>query len=268
VRTYAAGRELEVELVSAARPGVTDEYACLAVQQPNFFGYLENVESLGGQIHAVGGLYLAAVEPVSLGLLQPPGAYGVDIAVGEGQPLGVPLQFGGPYVGIFTCRHEHLRQMPGRIVGRTTDADGRPGYVLTLQTREQHIRRERATSNICTSEQLLALAVTVYLSMMGRQGLREVAEQCYHKAHYAADRIARLHGYKLPVEGTFFNEFVVSCPGVPRDVNRWLLQRGVIGGYDVSDRFENGMVLCVTEVNSREEIDRLVEALAAFGGGA
>lgn len=267
-RTYAAGRELEVELVHPHRLTLTPEHACLAVQQPNFFGYLEDVTGLEQAVHQVGGLYLVAVEPVSLGLLKPPGAYGADIAVGEGQPLGIPLEFGGPYVGIFTCRQAYLRQMPGRIAGRTTDADGRPGYVLTLQAREQHIRRERATSNICTSEQLLALAVTVYLSTLGRQGLREVALQCYHKAHYAAARIAALEGYSLPILGTFFNEFVIRCPGPPAEVNRWLLRQGIIGGLDVSDRIENGMLLCVTEVNTRDEIERLVAALREFGGGS
>lgn len=267
VKTYAAGRELDVELVHPKVLALTNEYACLAVQQPNFFGYLENVQLLEQVIHKVGGLYLVAVEPVSLGLLKPPGAYGADIAVAEGQSLGVPVQFGGPYVGLFTCRREFLRQMPGRIVGRTLDAEGRLGYVLTLQAREQHIRRERATSNICTSEQLLALAVTVYLSLLGPQGLREVATQCYHKAHYAADQIARIDGYSLPIAGTFFNEFVVRCPGPPAELNRWLLRHGIIGGLDISDKIENGMLLCVTEVNTRAEIDRLLTVLAEFGGG-
>jgi glycine dehydrogenase subunit 1 len=205
------------------------------------------------------------VDPISLGLFRPPGEYGADIAVGEGQSLGAPLSFGGPYLGLFACRQQYLRQMPGRLVGRTTDAQGRTGYVLTLQTREQHIRRERATSNICTSQQLVALAAAVYLAAMGKQGLRQVAELCYHKAHYAAERIAALPGYSLAGEGVFFKEFVVRCPRPPAEVNRALLERGTIGGLDVSDQTPNGLLLCVTEMNTRAEIDALVEGLAVNG---
>jgi glycine dehydrogenase subunit 1 len=281
VRTYAAGRGLTVDQVTTEGPRLTDEHACLVVQQPNFFGYLEDVEALGQTAHAAGALYVAVVEPVSLALLRPPGEYGADIAVGEGQPLGIPLSFGGPYLGLFACRQEYVRQMPGRIVGRTRDADGRTGYVLTLQTREQHIRRERATSNICTSEQLVALAATVYLCAMGKQGLRRVAELCYHKAHYAAERIAGLRGYSLPLEGAFFNEFVVGCPRPVAELNRALLEEGILGGLDVSPTTgdglrrglrglreppEHAMLLCVTEMNTRGEIDRLVEALESVNG--
>jgi len=281
VRTYAAGRGLAVDQVKAEGPRLTDEYACLVVQQPNFFGYLEDVETLGQAARAAGALSVAAAEPVSLGLLRPPGEYGADIAVGEGQPLGIPLSFGGPYLGLFACRQKHMRQMPGRLVGRTRDAEGRTGYVLTLQTREQHIRRERATSNICTSEQLVALAATVYLCAMGKQGLRRVAELCYHKAHYAAERIAVLPGYRLPLEGPFFNEFVVGCPRPVAELNRTLLEEGIVGGLDVSpgtdaglapglrgmrEPPEHAMLLCVTEMNTREEIARLVEALRGLGG--
>ena len=211
--------------------------------------------------HDAGALFVAVPEAMSLGMFQPPGEYGADIVVAEGQPLGIPLSFGGPYVGLFATRQQYVRQMPGRLVGRTKDLEGRTGYVLTLQTREQHIRREKATSNICTNEQLCALAATVYLCAMGKQGLRQVAELCYHKAHYAAEKIAALPGYSLPLTGTFFQEFVVRCPRPPAEVNAALLERGIIGGLDVSDQIENGLLLCVTEMNSREEIDRLVEAL-------
>jgi glycine dehydrogenase subunit 1 len=281
VRTYAAGRGLAVEQVAAEGLRLTEEHACLVVQQPNFFGYLEDVEALGQAAHAAGTLDVAVAEPVSLGLLRPPGEYGADIAVGEGQPLGIPLSFGGPYLGLFACRQEHVRQMPGRIVGRTRDAEGRTGYVLTLQTREQHIRRERATSNICTSEQLVALAATVYLCTMGKQGLRRVAELCYHKAHYAAERIAGLPGYSLPLEGAFFNEFVVGCPRPVAELNQALLEQGILGGLNVSpgtgtglkpglrglrEPPEHAMMLCVTEMNTREEIDRLVEGLGSVNG--
>jgi glycine dehydrogenase subunit 1 len=281
VRTYASGRDLAVERVSAENLALTEEHACLAVQQPNFFGCLEDVDAPARAAHAAGALYVAVVEPVSLGLLRPPGEYEADIAVGEGQPLGVPLSFGGPYLGLFACRQEYVRHMPGRIVGRTRDIEGRTGYVLTLQTREQHIRRERATSNICTSEQLAALAVTIYLCAMGKQGLRRVAELCYHKAHYAAERIAALPGYSLPFEGLFFNEFVVGCPVPAAELNRALLEKGILGGIDVSpgsdaaleaglrglkELPEHAMLLCVTEMNTREEIDRLAEVMGSLNG--
>jgi glycine dehydrogenase subunit 1 len=195
-------------------------------------------------------------------MLAAPGDYGADIAVAEGQSLGWAPNFGGPYLGLFTCRSEYIRQMPGRIVGRTTDLDGRVAYVLTLQTREQHIRRERATSNICTSQQLVGLAAAVYLATVGKHGLRQVAEACYHKAHYAAQQIQNLSGYAVDLEPPFFKEFVVRCPKPPAEINRLLLERDIIGGLDVSSHIENGMLLCVTEVNTRAEIERLRDALA------
>ncbi len=264
VRTYAFGRDLAVDVVSPEAPTLDESHACLAVQSPNFFGYLEDMGALAEAAHRVGALLVTSTDPISLGLFRPPGSYGADIATAEGQPLGWPLTFGGPYLGLLATRREFLRHLPGRIVGRTTDRDGRTGYVLTLQTREQHIRRERATSNICTSQQLVALAATVYLAAVGRRGLRRVAELCYHKAHYAAERIAALPGYSLPLRGVFFKEFVVRCPRPPALVNEALLERGIIGGLDVSDRIENALLLCVTEMNTREEIERLVEGLAAL----
>ncbi|MCH7719178.1 MAG: aminomethyl-transferring glycine dehydrogenase subunit GcvPA [Chloroflexi bacterium] len=263
VRTYAAGRGLAVEVVSPDKASVGDGDACLAVQQPNFFGYLEELSKLSQMTHDAGALLVVSADPVSLGLFRPPAAFGADIVVGEGQPLGVPLNFGGPYVGLFACREQFVRHMPGRVVGRTKDLDGRTGYVLTLQTREQHIRRERATSNICTSQQLVALAFTVALCTLGKQGLRRMAELCYHKAHYAAGRIAELPGYDLPLDGVFFQEFVVRCPLPPAEVNGRLLELDIIGGYDVSDRIERGLLLCFSELHTREEIDRLVQALGA-----
>ena len=263
VRTYAAGRGLAVEVVSPDKASVGDGDACLAVQQPNFFGYVEELSKLSQMTHDAGALLVVSADPVSLGLFRPPAAFGADIVVGEGQPLGVPLNFGGPYVGLFACREQFVRHMPGRVVGRTKDLDGRTGYVLTLQTREQHIRRERATSNICTSQQLVALAFTVALCTLGKQGLRRMAELCYHKAHYAAGRIAELPGYDLPLDGVFFQEFVVRCPLPPAEVNGRLLELDIIGGYDVSDHIEHGLLLCFSELHTREEIDRLVQALGA-----
>jgi glycine dehydrogenase subunit 1 len=268
VRTYAFGRDLTVDVIPPDGLAMSEEHACLAVQQPDFFGYfLPDVEALEKAVHEAGALLIVSVDPISLGLFRPPGEYGADVVVGDGQSLGSPLNFGGPYLGLFACRQQYLRQMPGRIVGRTKDAQGRTGYVLTIQTREQHIRRERATSNICTSQQLVALAATVYLAAMGRQGLRRVAELCYHKAHYAAQRIAGLPGHSLPFDGLFFKEFVVRCPRPPSEVNRALLEQGIVGGLDVSPYVENGLLLSVTEMNTREEIERLVDALAQIGGG-
>jgi glycine dehydrogenase subunit 1 len=262
IKTYAAGRNEEVKVVSAANLTLNDAHACVAVQQPNFFGYMEDLTRLGAAAREAGALFVVSADPVSLGLFRPPADYGADIIVGEGQPLGVPLSFGGPYVGLFACRDRFVRHMPGRIVGQTHDVDGRTGYVLTLQTREQHIRRERATSNICTSTQLIALAFTIALCTLGKQGLRGMAELCYHKAHYAAERIAALPGYSIE-PGLFFQEFVVRCPIAPAELNRHLLERGIIGGYDVSARIERGLLLCVNELHTREEIDGLVAALRA-----
>jgi glycine dehydrogenase subunit 1 len=235
------------------------------VQHPSFLGQLEDVWALGEAAHAAGALYVAAVDPISLGMLTPPGEYGADIAVAEGQSLGWPLNFGGPWIGLFACRNEYTRQMPGRIVGRTKDLEGRTGYVLTLQTREQHIRRERATSNICTSQQLVGLANTVYLATVGKHGLRKIAETCYHKAHYAANRIDALDKYSVDTSTPFFKEFVVRCPTLPSEINEKLGEKNIIGGLDASSQIENGMLVCVTEMNTRDEIDRLCEALAEAG---
>ncbi|MFQ6020199.1 MAG: aminomethyl-transferring glycine dehydrogenase subunit GcvPA, partial [Dehalococcoidia bacterium] len=267
VRTYARGRELAVDVLPPDKPDLGPEHACLAVQQPSFFGCLEDVAAWERVAHGAGALYVVAVDPISLGLLRPPAEYGADIAVGEGQGLGWPPNYGGPYLGLFACRQEYLRQVPGRIAGRTRDQEGRSGYVLTLQTREQHIRRERATSNICTSQQLVALAATVYLTAVGKRGLRHIAELCYHKAHYAARRIDELPGYSLAFpDRPFFKEFVIRCPRPPAEINRRLLERDIIGGLDVSDSVEGGLLVCVTEANPRAEIDRLVEALGAANG--
>jgi glycine dehydrogenase subunit 1 len=277
IQTYASGREHPVDVVTGA-DAISGEHACLAVQQPNFAGTLEAVQELGAATHAAGALYVVSADPISLGMLRPPGAYGADIAVGEGQSLGCGLNYGGPFLGLFSCREGLVRNMPGRIVGQTHDLDGRTAYVLTLQAREQHIRRERATSNICTSEQLLALAAAVYLAALGPQGLRQIAALCYHRAHYAAQQICTIPGYALaafPGEegGTahgrrdFFQEFVVRCPRPPAELLAALLDRGIVGGLDVSDRFENGLLVAVTEMNPREQIDTLIEALADLATG-
>ena len=261
-RTYAAPQGVEIVDVAASAPALDDDIACLIVQYPNFFGYVEDLHAQREAARAVGALFVVSADPVACGLFKSPGAYGADIVTGEGQALGVPPSFGGPFVGLFACKQDYLRQTPGRIVGKTTDTRGREGYVLTMQPREQHIRRERATSNICTSTALIALWATVWTACMGKQGLRRLAELCHQKAHYAAARVAELPGYSLPVEGEFFQEFVVSCPRPPVEVNARLEANGVIGGLDVSDRYRNGMLLCVTETATRGDIDRLVELLA------
>jgi len=267
VQTYASGRGLPVDIVSNDS-GLTAEHACLAIQQPNFFGYLADGVALMDTAHAAGALGIAVVDPVSLALYRPPGEWGADIVVAEGASIGNELTFGGPYVGMFACREQHVRHTPGRIAGRTTDIDGRTAYVLTLQTREQHIRRERATSNISTSTQLIALRTTIAIAALGPTGLRRMAELCYHKSHYAAREITRLPGYSLPISGEFYQEFVVSCPRPVEETNQALLDAGILGGYDVSDRYPNGMLLCVTDVNSRDEIDSLVRELGRIGGGS
>ena len=264
IKTYAAGRNEEVEVVPASSLTIDDQHACVAAQQPDFFGYIDDLSAVGQTAHSAGALFVVSADPVSLGMFRAPADYGADIVVGDGQPLGVPLSFGGPYVGLFACRDLFVRYMPGRIVGRTKDIDGRTGYVLTLQTREQHIRRERATSNICTSTQLVGLAFTVALCTLGKQGLRRMAELCYHKSHYAAEQIAKLPGYDVQ-PGMFFQEFVVRCPTAPAEINRRLLERGIIGGYDVSDRIDRGLLLCFSELHTRDEIDALVKGLAVNG---
>ena len=265
IETYAQGTGLDIHPITGTHDEMKDGTACLIVQQPNFFGYVEDMAALSERAHSAGALLVVSADPMSLAMFRPPGDYDADIVVGEGQTLGVAPSYGGPYVGIFTCKQRHVRQMPGRIVGKTVDTRGREGYVLTLQTREQHIRRERATSNICTAVGLIALMSTVYMAAHGRNGLRRVAELCYHKAHYAASLIDKIPGYSLPLEGTFFREFVVQCPRPPRETNERLLEYRIIGGLDVSDRVPNGMLLCCTEVNSREEIESLARALAEIG---
>jgi glycine dehydrogenase subunit 1 len=225
---------------------------------------MEDLSSLSRKTHASGGLFIVSVDPIALGMFSPPGDYDADIVTGECQPLGIPLSFGGPYTGLLACKKQYLRQMPGRIVGCTTDQQNRKGYVLTLQTREQHIRREKATSNICTSESLMSLTAAIYLATLGKQGLRQIAEACYHKSHYTASLIGKIPGYRLPLGSTFFQEFVVECPKSPREINHQLLKAGILGGLDISSIISNGMLFCVTEMNTAEEIHKLVKTLQSI----
>jgi len=264
-RTYAGGRAVPVDVLPPDGAGLTDAHACLAIQQPNGLGFLEDMARLGERAREAGALFVVDVDPIALGLFRPPGVYGADLVTASGQSLGNGLNFGGPHTGILAAKEKYLRHLPGRIVGRTADQDGRAAYVLTLQTREQHIRRERATSNICTSQQLLALATAVYLATLGPGGLRQVAELCYHRAHYAAAEITALPGFRLASDAPFFKEFTVVCPKPPRALLAGLLERGILGGLDVSDRVEHGLMIAVTELNPRSEIDALVAALRAEG---
>ncbi len=279
LRTYLPGEQVAITGDENLRANLGDlkgmldaDTACLIIQNPSFFGELMDVEGLADAVHAVGALLVVVANPIiSLGLLKPPGDYGADIVVAEGQPLGAGLNYGGPYLGVFAARERYVRRMPGRLVGETMDTHGRRGYVLTLTPREQHIRREKATSNICTNQGLVALMAGMYLAYMGKSGLRAVAEACYHKAHYAAAVIDKLNGYQVVNYAPFFNEFPVKCPKPVLEINAMLLEEGILGGYDLESDYphaENEMLICVTEMNTREQIDRLVAALASVERGA
>ena len=264
IHTYCQSQDIAVEVISPTNAILDNETACLVLQYPNYFGNIEDMQGLIDLAHSNGGLAVVSTDPTAMGMFQTPGHYGADIVTGDGQPLGIPSSYGGPYVGLFATKQEYIRQMPSRLSGRTVDKNGKTGYVLTLQTREQHIRRERATSNICTNEALYALASTIYLAAMGKQGLRQVAELCYHKSHYAATKIAELPGYSLPIDSPFFQEFVIQCPVSPIDINKKLMEENILGGLDVSEQIQNGMLLCVTEMSSQDDITALVAALSEF----
>ena len=240
--------------------------AAVIVQSPNFFGIIEELEEIAEAAHANQSLLIVSADPISLALLKPPGEAGADIVVGEGQPLGSPLSFGGPYLGFFAARKNLLRKMPGRIVGQTADKQGRRGFVLTMQTREQHIRREKATSNICSNQGLNALAATIYLSAMGRQGLYDAAVQCAQKAHYAYDKLIQTGCFKPVFDAPFFREFAVRYTGDVNRLNEALLGHGILGGYALEksyDELENAWLVAVTEKRTRQEIDALAGKAAA-----
>jgi glycine dehydrogenase subunit 1 len=272
LETYAANLDIKVATLpapqgwldpDAARPAVDAETLCVVVQHPNFFGNLEEVEALSKLAHACGALFIVSFDPISLGLLKRPGQYQADIAIAEGQCLGNPMAFGGPYLGILACREEYVRKIPGRLVGQTVDRQGRRCWVLTLQTREQHIRRERATSNICTNQGLFALRAAVYLAALGPKGLGETADLCTRKAHYAAQQLTRLAGVKLRFARPFFKEFVVQVPGdVPALLAR-LLKAGYHGGLPMGRWYPalgNCLAVAVTEKRTKAEIDGFVAA--------
>lgn len=272
VQTYCFASDTELSIIPA-QDGKTDltaldrlldeTVACVLLQQPNYYGLLEDTEAATQQAHEAGALMILSCNPIALAMLKSPGECGADIAVGEGQPLGIPLSFGGPYLGYMAAKSALMRKLPGRIVGETVDADGNRAFVLTLQAREQHIKREKASSSICSNQALCALTASVYLSAMGPKGLREVAVQCYSKAHYAADAISTLPGFSKKYNGDFFHEFVTDCPVPPVDLTAKLSQKGILGGLPLPD---GGLLWCVTEMNTREEIDDLISAIkeAAF----
>ena len=256
----------EAGTLDPASLGITKETAAVVVQSPNFFGCIEDLATIADAAHEAGALLVVALtEPMNLGVLKPPGACGADIVAGETQSFGIPLSYGGPYCGMFATLEKHVRQMPGRLVGEARDNEGRRGYVLTLSTREQHIRREKATSNICTNQGLFALMATVYLSTMGKRGVQEVARQNLQKAHYAASTISKIPGFELKFSAPFFNEFVVRTPQPASQVINGLLDKKIVGGMDLHRYYpemSDAMLVCVTETAKKESIDKLVSALA------
>ena len=274
MRTYVQGLDFIVVAGTIGRDGAIDpdklrphlnqDVACIVVQYPNFFGHLEDLEALATVAHDAGALLIVDVNPIALGILVPPGELGADIVVGEGQPLGIASSYGGPYLGLFATRERFIRHLPGRIVGATQDAKGQRGFVLTFQTREQHIRREKATSNICSNEALCALAATVYLAYVGRAGLKQVAELCLQNAHYLARELSALPGYSLAFDGPFFNEFAIHCPVAPAVINARLRDAGIVGGYDLGrdyPDFDDALLFCATELNRKADLDRLIDVL-------
>lgn len=278
VKTYVqhAGIELQIvdfdessgQTTKSLTEALDSNTAAIAIQSPNFFGCIEDVAAVAEKAHELGALLIVGItEAASLGLLKSPGESGADIVIAEGQSFGVPLSFGGPYLGLFATREKYARQIPGRLVGEAYDREGRRGFVLTLATREQHIRREKATSNICTNEGLIALAATVYLETMGKRGIQEVARQCAQKAAYASRRILELEAFSLPFSAPRFNEFVVRGPAPAQALLERLANRnGIDGGIALSRFFPdrpNDFLVCVTEINTREQIDLMVAGLAA-----
>ena len=276
ISTYL--QELDVKLIEVEmEDGITsisnldamidNNTACVLIQTPNFFGCLEETEELAGLTHKKEALFVACVNPMSLGIIKPPGEYGADIAVGDIQALGNYINYGGPHAGFFAVNKEFIRKMPGRLAGATVDTKGRRAFTLTLQTREQHIRRAKATSNICTNQQLLALRTCIYLSTLGKEGMIDVGNLNIHKSHYAIDRLCELDGIEPLYDKPFFNEFAIKLSGNCKiqDINNGLFEAGIIGGLDLSRFYpdiDNAMLLCVTETKTKEDIDNLASAVS------
>jgi glycine dehydrogenase subunit 1 len=280
IRTYAQGMELELagddpntnlESQPDELSDLVDDTTCLLiVQYPDFFGRVYDYTKLIETAHAKGALVCVVANPTALALFKTPGSMGTDIVVGDGQPLGIPMWYGGPSVGFFTTRKNYVHKMAGRLVGETIDNRGQRAYVLTLTAREQHIKRERATSNICTNQGLIALGTAVYLSLLGKKGLRQVAELCYQKAHYAAQQLSQIDGTGVCFTEPFFHEFTLCVDRPVAEVNAYLLEHGILGGYDLSQDYpslQNHMLIAVTEMNSKQDIDVLVEVLSEVNHG-
>ncbi|MCH8156177.1 MAG: aminomethyl-transferring glycine dehydrogenase subunit GcvPA [Nitrospinae bacterium] len=259
---FDANGKTDLEFI---RSNLTDKTSAVVLQSPNFFGVVEEYEALGKELAERDTLLIVAVaEPLSLGILKPPGERGADIVVGEGQSFGLPVSFGGPYVGFFATQEKYIRQMPGRVTGETTDRNGRRAFVLTLSTREQHIRREKATSNICTNQGLCALAATVYLAVMGKQGLRELALLNLRKADYLKNKLSKVSGFDIRFDADTFNEFVLKCPKPAEEVRDALLEHKILAGLPLGGHYPelaDSLLLCATEMNTVESIDRLAEKL-------
>lgn len=268
VKTYLKPQNVEIEYIGLDESGatsvaelqskLTDDVFAVAVAQPNFFGIIEPAEEIGRLVKEKKSGYIIHAEPISMSMLKTPGECLADVATGEGQPLGMPLSFGGPYLGFITTTQKNIRRLVGRIVGKTSDAQGRDAYVLTLQAREQHIRREKASSSICSNQALCALTATIYMAAMGKKGIKEVASQCLSKAHYLADSIASLDGFKLKYTGEFFNEFVTESRFDSDEIIRKCHERGILAGLKLSN---NEILWCATETNTKEDMDKLVEVL-------
>jgi len=275
IETYSKNLDVSLQDISYSKNGEIDledlekklgyETSAVVVQSPNFFGVIEKLKEVSDLAHRNQALSIAVItEPTSLGVLESPGQLGMDIVTGEGQSFGLPLSFGGPYLGFMACKKEFIRQVPGRIVGVTKDTEGERGFVLTLSTREQHIRRERATSNICTNQAWCALRATVFLEALGKKGMQELAWQNLQKAHYAMDRLTQLEGVHLKFDGAIFNEFVLQFEKSWKEIDKFLKDKGIIGGFGLERVFpelKNCALFCVTEVHRREDMDRLVSVL-------
>jgi len=275
LKTYLDSRGIKYEFLPE-KEGATDfsnlseisgDVATVAVQSPNFLGIIEDLNGVKEQIANKKSLFVVSTDPLSNAILKAPGEYDADIAVAEGQPLGVHQAFGGPYLGVFTAKKKHIRKMPGRIIGKTKDVDDKQGFVMVLQTREQHIRRERATSNICTNQGLIALAATIYMALMGKNGIKKVAELCLTKSHELAEKIKQLDNYEMAFGQPYFKEFVIKTSTAPQEIIKAGLKKDIFAGIDLGqyrEEWENHLLIAVTEKRTSEEIDKFVNFLGEF----